>query len=222
MGTGLWQDGADQQVFHCLFIPTFAHSLSILVLSPFQGLCIVQSLSGGDLGLTRWAMLHSNLEIVIPRAEGELMWHCLEMAGPEGQSSGGALPWSAHIPADSLGESGVAGLKVSANHNRRRYRCVSKHQMAPWCIYITYIRHQVDALRDSLGLDRVGSGVVGTMNAARSRPDWLATVQSCRKQAQSRVCTPGFRDLLEGRTLRDLLEGRSLRDLLEGCLCLIL
>ena len=37
-------------------------------------------------------MLHSNLEIVIPRAEGQLMWHCLEMAGPEGQSSGGALP----------------------------------------------------------------------------------------------------------------------------------
>ena len=36
-------------------------------------------------------------------------------------------------------------------------------------------------------------GVVGTMNAARSRPDWLATVQSGHKQAQSRVCTPGFR-----------------------------
>ena len=36
-------------------------------------------------------------------------------------------------------------------------------------------------------------GVVGTMNAARSRPDWLATVQSGRKQAQSRVCTPGLR-----------------------------
>ena len=36
-------------------------------------------------------------------------------------------------------------------------------------------------------------GVVGTMNAARSRPDWLATVQSGRKQAQSRVCTPGKR-----------------------------
>ena len=35
-------------------------------------------------------------------------------------------------------------------------------------------------------------GVVGTMNAARSRPYWLATVQSGRKQAQSRVCTPGF------------------------------
>ena len=30
------------------------------------------------------------------------------------------------------------------------------------------------------------------MNAARSRPDWLATVQSGRNQAQSRVCTPGF------------------------------
>ena len=40
-------------------------------------------------------------------------------------------------------------------------------------------------------MDRV-RGVVGTMNAARSRPDWLATVQSGRKQVQSRVCTPGF------------------------------
>ena len=36
-------------------------------------------------------------------------------------------------------------------------------------------------------------GVVGTMNAAWSRPDWLATVQSGRKQVQSRVCTPGLR-----------------------------
>ena len=36
-------------------------------------------------------------------------------------------------------------------------------------------------------------GVVGTMNAARSRPDLLAAVQSGRKQAQSRVCTPGFK-----------------------------
>ena len=45
---------------------------------------------------------------------------------------------------------------------------------------------------------RCGSGrdVVGTMNAARSRPDWLATVQSGRKQVQSRVCTPGFRDVV--------------------------
>ena len=43
------------------------------------------------------------------------------------------------------------------------------------------------ALRESLGVDRVG-----TMYAARSRPDWLATVQSGRKQVQSRVCTPGF------------------------------
>ena len=38
-------------------------------------------------------------------------------------------------------------------------------------------------------------GVVGPMNAARSRPDWLATVQSGRKQAQSRVCAPGFTKL---------------------------
>ena len=35
MSTRLWQDGADQQVFHGLFIPTFARCLSILVESPF-------------------------------------------------------------------------------------------------------------------------------------------------------------------------------------------
>ena len=35
MGTRLWQDGADQQVFHGLFIPTFARCLSILVESLF-------------------------------------------------------------------------------------------------------------------------------------------------------------------------------------------
>ena len=35
MGTRLWQDGADQQVFHGLFIPTFTRCLSILVESPF-------------------------------------------------------------------------------------------------------------------------------------------------------------------------------------------
>ena len=39
-------------------------------------------------------------------------------------------------------------------------------------------------------------GVVGTMNAARWRPDWLATVQSGRKQAQSRMCTPGYSRLV--------------------------
>ena len=35
-------------------------------------------------------------------------------------------------------------------------------------------------------------GVVGTMNAVRSRPDWLATVQCGCTQAQRRVCTPGL------------------------------
>ena len=32
------------------------------------------------------------------------------------------------------------------------------------------------------------------MDAELSRPDWLATVQSGRKQVQSRVCTPSFND----------------------------
>ena len=31
------------------------------------------------------------------------------------------------------------------------------------------------------------------MDAELSRPDWLVTVQSGRKQMQSRVCTPSFR-----------------------------
>ena len=39
-------------------------------------------------------------------------------------------------------------------------------------------------------------GLVGAMDAELSRPDWLATVQSGRKQVQSRVCTPSLRDLL--------------------------
>ena len=42
-------------------------------------------------------------------------------------------------------------------------------------------------LRESLGLDRVV-----TVYVELSRPDWLATVQSGRKQVQSRVCTPSL------------------------------
>ena len=56
--------------------------------------------------------------------------------------------------------------------------------MAPWCIYISCLER---AARSGSG-----RGSVGAMNAELSRPDWLATVQSGRKQAQSRVCTPGF------------------------------
>ena len=66
--------------------------------------------------------------------------------------------------------------------------------------------HNIHHRKKTLGgcierLARFGSclenvrGVVGTMNAARSRPDWLATVQSGRKQAQSRVCTPGLTEI---------------------------
>ena len=68
MGTWLWQGEADQQVFHSLFIPTFARCLSIFVKSPFLhlGIYIVQSRCRGDLGLTRWAMPHWNLEVAIP------------------------------------------------------------------------------------------------------------------------------------------------------------
>ena len=82
----------------------------------------------------------------------------------------------------------VAGLKVSANHNRCRYWCVSKHQMAPWCIHISCLER---VARSGSGRDSV-RGLVGAMDAELSRPDWLATVQSGRKQVQSRVCTPSF------------------------------
>ena len=62
---------------------------------------------------------------------------------------------SAQISADSPVKSGVASHKVSANHNRCHYWCVSKHQMPPRWIYITERRHRVAGLRESLGLDRV-------------------------------------------------------------------
>ena len=42
------------------------------------------------------------------------------------------------------------------------------------------------------GRDNV-RGSVGAMNAELSRPDLLATVQLVRKQASSRVCTPGLK-----------------------------
>ena len=60
--------------------------------------------------------------------------------------------------------------------------------MAPWCIYISCFER---AARSGSGRDSV-RGSVGAMNAKLSRPDGLATVQSGRKQAQSRVCTPGL------------------------------
>ena len=44
-------------------------------------------LSGDDLDFTRCAMPHSNLEVAIYWAEGELVWCCLYMAGPKGQYS---------------------------------------------------------------------------------------------------------------------------------------
>ena len=60
--------------------------------------------------------------------------------------------------------------------------------MAPWCIYISCFER---AARSESGRDSV-RGPVGAMNAKLSRPDGLATVQSGRKQAQSRACTPGL------------------------------
>ena len=60
--------------------------------------------------------------------------------------------------------------------------------MAPWCIHISCLER---VARSGSGRDSV-RGLVGAMDAELSRPDWLATVQSGRKQVQSRVCTPSF------------------------------
>ena len=62
--------------------------------------------------------------------------------------------------------------------------------MAPWCIHISCLER---VARSGSGRDSV-RGLVGAMDAELSRPDWLATVQSGRKQVQSRVCTPSFTD----------------------------
>ena len=61
--------------------------------------------------------------------------------------------------------------------------------MAPWCIHISCLER---VARSGSGRDSV-RGLVGAMDAELSRPDWLATVQSGRKQVQSRVCTPSFK-----------------------------
>ena len=63
--------------------------------------------------------------------------------------------------------------------------------MAPWCIHISCLER---VARSGSGRDSV-RGLVGAMDAELSRPDWLATVQSGRKQVQSRVCTPSFRNI---------------------------
>ena len=61
-------------------------------------------------------------------------------------------------------------------------------------------------------------GVVGTMNTAWARPDWLATVHSGRKQAQSRVCTPGFRQRMwNWPSLRMCRRYRPLSRRLDRC-----
>ena len=63
--------------------------------------------------------------------------------------------------------------------------------MSPLCIHISYLER---VARSGSGRESV-RGLVGAMDAELSRPDWLATVQSGRKQVQSRVCTPSFRAL---------------------------
>ena len=60
--------------------------------------------------------------------------------------------------------------------------------MAPWCIHISCLER---VARSGSGRDSV-RGLVGAMDAELSRPDWVATLQSGRKQVQSRVCTPSF------------------------------
>ena len=60
--------------------------------------------------------------------------------------------------------------------------------MEPWCIHISCFER---VARSGSGRGSV-RGLVGAMDAELSRPDWLATVQSGRKQVQSQVCMPGF------------------------------
>ena len=69
--------------------------------------------------------------------------------------------------------------------------------MAPWCIHISCLER---VARSGSGRDSV-RGLVGAMDAELSRPDWLATVQSGRKQVQSRVCTPSLRASIGDRTI---------------------
>ena len=70
--------------------------------------------------------------------------------------------------------------------------------MAPWCIHISCLER---VARAGSGRDSV-RGLVGAIDAELSRPDWLATVQSGRKQVQSRVCTPSFRRGQSRRRIR--------------------
>ena len=107
MGTRLWQDGADQQVFHGLFIPTFARCLSILVESPFlhKGFAssspcpeAIKALPGGgsdSLGLneslcgvvSRWLDQRGSLRMRALPSRGSTEWRklcldcCLYLAG---------------------------------------------------------------------------------------------------------------------------------------------
>ena len=78
-GTGLWQTN---RCFRRLFIPTFARCLSILIESPFvhKGFASCSRCPGGDF--VSYASFVAGVG-----AEWELVWCCLELAGPEGHSS---------------------------------------------------------------------------------------------------------------------------------------
>ena len=80
--------------------------------------------------------------------------------------------------------------------------------MAPWCIYSSCLER---AARSGSGRDSV-RGSVGAMNAELSRPVWLATVQSGRKQAQSRVCTPGLSNTAVVSTQRRIAGHSTVND----------
>ena len=84
--------------------------------------------------------------------------------------------------------------------------------MAPWCIHISCLER---VARSGSGRDSV-RGLVGAMDAELSRPDWLAIVQSGRKQVQSRVCTPSFRQPL------CLMVGRRPQHAVSKLPCLVL
>ena len=90
MGTGLWQDVADEHAFHCQFIPTFACRLSIPVVSQ----CLHKRALHRPVPVRRRFRLdqvgHDSLEPEGSdslRLKESLVLCCMKMTGPGGQSS---------------------------------------------------------------------------------------------------------------------------------------
>ena len=77
-----------------------------------------------------------------------------------------------------------------------RYQPITTAVVTDACLHTrwhhgAYTSAVLRVARSGSGRDSV-RGLVGAMDAELSRPDWIATVQSGRKQVQSRVCTPSL------------------------------